>query len=291
VPHALYLALAMVALGFLSAKLRRMPEQAADVINRFVLDFSLPALVLINVSKLRLQADLLSTALVAWVVMAASALVLRSASRFCKFSREVEGCLLLTGVLGNTAFLGYPLVKAYFPDQFMGQAVIYDQLGSFLVFSTFGLWVAAHYGGGKAPSFADTIKRIASFPAFIALVSAFALACLGLQIPGSMLLVLNDLSALLVPLAMFSVGLNLKLVPAPGQSVPLLLGLAVKMLLAPLLALGLAHWLMPADARNVAALQAAMPPMVTAAALAANARLAPNLAGALAGFGILGYRF
>jgi malate permease and related proteins len=59
------------------------------------------------------------------------------------------------------------------------------------------------------------------------------------------------------------------------------------MFLAPLLALGLAHWLLDKNALQVVALEAAMPPMVTAAALAANAKLAPQLAAAMAGFGIL----
>jgi predicted permease len=73
-----------------------------------------------------------------------------------------------------------------------------------------------------------------------------------------------------------------------AQRTPLALGLAGKMVLLPLLALAAAPLLgLEGSMRAVAVLQSGMPSMVTAMALAASAGLAPTLAAALVGYGVL----
>jgi predicted permease len=66
------------------------------------------------------------------------------------------------------------------------------------------------------------------------------------------------------------------------------MGLALKLAVMPLLALAVAPLLgLEGIARDAVVLESAMPPMVTAAALAISHRLAPALAAALVGYGIL----
>lgn len=286
-PHALWLTLAMLVLGAILRVLKTLPDNASDVLNKLVLHICLPALIINVLCQLQLSASLLWVPVIAWAVMGASALVVHLLAQALKWTREVQGALLLTAVLGNTAFLGYPLCRAYLGESSLGTAVLYDQLGSFLVFASFGLWVSASYSGASTPGLGATIKRIITFPAFIALVIGITLNSTGVPLPAPIFALFADLAQLLVPLAMLAVGLNFSLAPPAGQSTPLIFGLAIKMLLAPLIALGLSHWLLSKAALQVVALEAAMPPMVTAAALAANAKLAPKLAAAMAGFGIL----
>ena len=67
---------------------------------------------------------------------------------------------------------------------------------------------------------------------------------------------------------------------------PLLAGLAGKLLLLPALALGLcALFGLEGELRAAVVLESAMPPMITGAALAAMAGLAPELGAALVGYG------
>ena len=287
-PHAIWLTLVMLAIGALFRALRVLPDNAAEVINKLVLNLMLPALIISVVSKLTLSASILLVPLIAWLAMGACALVIRLIARARKWPRDVEGALLLTAVLGNTAFLGYPLTRAYLGEQSLGTAVLYDQLGSFLVLSTFGLWVAVSYGGGKqtqALTLGFIVRRIVTFPAFVALCVALALCLFEISLPEQVKLLVDDVAGLLVPLAMLAVGLNFSVVPPAKQGMPLFVGLSVKMLLMPLLALGMAQALLDRQAMQAVAFEAAMPPMVTAAALAANAKLAPQLAAAMAGLG------
>lgn len=287
-PHAIWLTLVMLAIGALFRALRVLPDNAAEVINKLVLNLMLPALIISVVSKLTLSASILLVPLIAWLAMGACALVIRLIARARKWPRDVEGALLLTAVLGNTAFLGYPLTRAYLGEQSLGTAVLYDQLGSFLVLSTFGLWVAVSYGGAKqtqALTLGFIVRRIVTFPAFVALCMALALCLFEISLPEPVKLLVDDVAGLLVPLAMLAVGLNFSVVPPAKQGMPLFVGLSVKMLLMPLLALGMAQALLDRQAMQAVAFEAAMPPMVTAAALAANAKLAPQLAAAMAGLG------
>jgi malate permease and related proteins len=286
-PDALLITLAMLALGVLFRHARVLPENAAETLNKIVLNLCLPALIVLVVTELDFHRRLLWVPLIAWLVMMGSALMIRASTRWLSMSHDVQGCLLLTAVLGNTAFLGYPLTQAYLGKSSLGAAVLYDQLGSFLVFSSFGLWIAARYGGGAVPSISGVLVKICTFPAFIGLVLGIALNVSDQHLPGTALVVLNQLRELLVPLAMFAVGLNFSLLPPKEHTPALLLGLGIKLLIAPLLAYGLGLLVLDRSTQTVLTFQAAMPPMVTAAALASSARLAPQLAAAMAGFGIL----
>jgi predicted permease len=143
--------------------------------------------------------------------------------------------------------------------------------------------VLARYSGATPPTAAELVRRVFSFPPFIALV----LALLPVSWPDALDRVLAGIGDTLVPLAMFAVGMRLRLRP-PAERSALAFGLAIKMLLFPLCALGFVS-LQGASGlvAQVAVLEAAMPPMLTAAALAQLAGLAPQLCAALAGYGIV----
>ncbi|HWU51686.1 MAG TPA: AEC family transporter, partial [Tahibacter sp.] len=83
-------------------------------------------------------------------------------------------------------------------------------------------------------------------------------------------------------------GMQLKLRLPRAQLLPLGLGLAGKLFVMPALAwlLCLVIGLGP-DARAAVVLESAMPPMITAAALTAMARLSPELGSALVGYGVV----
>jgi predicted permease len=185
--------------------------------------------------------------------------------------------------LGNTSFLGLPVLNALRGPEAVEYGVLYDQAGSFLILSTYGLLVLARYSGATPPTAAELLRRVFSFPPFIALV----LALLPVSWPEALDGVLARIGDTLVPLAMFAVGMRLRLRP-PAERSALGIGLSIKMLLFPLCALGIVRLSgasgLPAE---VAVLEAAMPPMLTAAALAQMAGLAPELCAALAGYGIV----
>lgn len=283
---AFALIFSMLALGLLFQRLRVFPDSAAEVLNKVVLYVCLPAAVLRYAPRLALGPEVLAVAAVPWVLVGATVLAVSGLTRWLGLRRDEHAVLLLCVALGNTSFLGYPLVRALLGEAALPYAVIYDQFGAFLILSTFGLYVLARYGGDAEPTPRDMLRRVATFPPFLAMV--FGLTLMPAEplswIDGG----LQRLADALLPLVVLAIGLGLKLKLPRDELRPLAAGLALKLAVMPALALGLAALLrLDGVQHDTVVLESAMPPMVTAAALAISHRLAPGLASALVGYGIL----
>jgi predicted permease len=281
---AMFLVIAMLALGKLFAHTSLLPANTPEVINRLVIWLLLPALVLKAVHGLEFRLELLVLVATPWLLAVLTVLAVVGLSRAFGWRREVTGCLLLCVALGNTAFLGYPMVEATLGHDALAYAVVYDQLGSFILLSSFGLVVVALYGGAARPTVFTVIRKVLAFPSFAALL----IGLLPWERPALVEGLITTLAGLLVPLAMFAVGFQLKLVPSRAFALPLVVGLGLKLALLPAAAWTIAT-LAGADGLVIAVstLQSAMPSMITAGALATDAKLAPELAAALVGYGIL----
>jgi hypothetical protein len=272
--------------GMILQRRRDVPAGTAQALNLYVIYLALPALVLAQMPKLNFSSELWVPIVLPWVMLAVGAALVLAGQRLFAWSREVTGCLLLCVPLGNTSFLGIPMVTAFFGAKFVPYAVIYDQLGSFIALSTYGTLVLAAWQEGSRPQVGKIAVKIATFPPFLALVLAFALRLY--TYPPALAASLESIGASLVPVVMVAVGLQLKIrLPGP-YVVPFCHGLVVKLIVAPLLALAFCKALgLSGDAARVAIFEAGMPPMVTAGALALAAGLAPELAAALVGWGIV----
>lgn len=283
---AFALILAMLALGMVFARLRVFPDNAADVLNRVVLYVCLPAAVLTYVPRLQLDLSLLGIMVTPWLLMLLTLALVSLATRLFKFERHVHAVLLLCVALCNSSFIGYPMVRALLGDHALPYAVVYDQFGTFVLLSTFGLYVLARYSGDTPPSAGQILRRIAMFPPLWALV--FALLVMPAEPPRWIASALKNLADAMLPLVMLAVGLTIQLRLSRAELTPLGVGLLLKLLVLPAAALPLS-WAfgLQGEMLRVNVLETAMPTMITAAALAISHRLAPRLAAAMVGYGIV----
>jgi len=274
-------------IGMLLRRISRFPDETGNVLNLFVIYVSLPALVLLKIPELTFSKELLVPTLMPWAMLLLSAFLVIVFSKVLKWDREVSGALLLLVPLGNTSFLGIPMVKAFFGDQAVSYAVLYDQLGSFLALATYGSLILALYGQSKStPSIYGVTKKIITFPPFIALILAFFLKPFSYPIIFQSLL--QTLAATLVPVVMIAVGYQFTLRLSKKVISPLCIGLAIKLVVAPFAALLISKFFgLSGPATKVSIFEAGMPPMVSAGALAILAGLSPALTAALVGLGII----
>jgi hypothetical protein len=130
-------------------------------------------------------------------------------------------------------------------------------------------------------------KRITLFPPFIALV--IALVLIPVAYPEWLVTVLKRLGDTLAPLALLAVGFQLRLGHLTGNGRNLAVGLAFKLVLAPLLLFLLYVPLLGAhgQAIQITLFEAAMPPMITAAILATEHDLDPPLATLMVAIGLV----
>lgn len=281
------LIIACLAIGMALRRSSKFPDNTAVVLNLYVIYVCLPALTLLKIPELSLSLDLLAPVLMPWLMLAVSAAMVVLLSRLFGWEPQTTGALMLLVPMGNTSFLGIPMVRAFLGAEGVPYAVLYDQLGSFLILSTYGTAIIAAYSGGERVSAWEIAVRIVTFPPFIALAAALVLAAAVDEPPALFTNLMGTLAATLVPVVMISVGFQLELRLHSTVWKPMAAGLAVKLLAAPLIALAVCRVLgldsLPA---RVAVFEAGMPPMISAGALAIMAGLAPTLTAALVGVGI-----
>ncbi len=274
-------------IGMALKRIPAFPAETGNVLNLFVIYVSLPALVLLNIPELVFSKALLAPAFMPWGALLFSCAAVILISKLFKWDRSVTGCLLLMIPLGNTSFLGIPMVKAFFGDQGIAYAVLYDQLGSFPALVTYGSLILALYGTkGSKPTAKSVLKKVIAFPPFIALVLAFTFR--PFSYPPILLNLLKVLSSTLVPVVMIAVGFHLILRLNRKITFQLGVGLFLKLILTPLAALLICKiGGLEGKAVQVSIFEAGMPPMVSAGALAILADLSPALTAALVGIGII----
>lgn len=283
---AFALILAMLALGYAFQRLRVLPDNAAQTLNLVVLYVCLPAAVLRYAPRLHLAPALFGVAAVPWLLLLATIALVTLLARWLALRDDERAVLLLTVALGNTSFLGYPLTRALIGEHALPYAVVYDQFGAFLILSTFGLWVLARYGGDRTPTVREVLARVVRFPPLWALLLGFTI--MPAEPPAWIAGGLQRLSDALLPLAMLTIGLSVKLALPRDELKPLAAGLLLKLALLPALAVPLVRLLgLHGEMARATVLESAMPSMVTAGALAIAHGLAPRLAAAMVGYGVL----
>ncbi|MDP1872085.1 MAG: AEC family transporter [Gallionella sp.] len=283
--NLLLLVLCFIA-GMLLRYFRRMPDNAPATLNSFIIHVSLPALSLLYIHRLTLSGDILLTGLMAWLVFGLSAGFFYLVGRYLQLPRATTGALILVGGLGNTSFFGLPMVEAFYGPSGLTTAIIADQLGSFFALSILGITVAGIYSSGR-PTAMEIFKRIALFPPFISL--AIALLLIPIEYADWFTVLLKRLGDTLAPLALLSVGLQLRLGHIAEHRRNLALGLGFKLIVAPLAVLLLYVPILGAhgQAIQVTLFEAAMPPMITAAIVAAEHDLDPPLVNLMVAVGLI----
>ncbi|WP_029893839.1 AEC family transporter [Desulfohalovibrio reitneri] len=274
-----------LAAGALFRALRVLPDSAPKVLTALVLNLALPAVAVRYAHQLPLRADLLFAGLMPWLTFFLGLPLLWLGCRALNLDRTTYASLALTCAMGNTGFVGLPMIEAFYGQEWMWVGVLCDQTGTFLVLSLPGLFLATWFAG-KRPSLAASLKRIATFPPFWGML--LGLATRPLAYPDWFAGLLEGLSHTLTPLAMLAVGCSLRPVFPASARRALCLGLTYKLLLAPVMMLGLYVGLLDlsGDAVRVTLFEAAMPPIVLGSVLAMEYDLEADLPPVLLGAGI-----
>lgn len=283
---AFLLLIACPVLGWVFAQRGWMPPHSHAAIHAWVLRIAFPALVLEQVPRLSWEPALMFAVASPWIVILGAATVIPFVGRRLGWDRASIGALVLTCGLGNTAFIGLPMIQALAGTQALGPALIADQLGSFLALSTAGVVLASVYAGDRV-DLREVGLRLVRFPPMIALAAALFVRLLG-GWPEPVAVVLHRIGDTLTPLALFSVGLVFQFGALRGRTSFVAVGLAWKLVLAPLAALLVALVSGASGLPMMAGiLQAAQGPMITAGILAQEHRLDPQLVTLVVGLGIL----
>ncbi len=276
-----------LVLGIVLGWLKRLPEGGHTTLNGFILNVSLPALTLLEIHNIHFRANLLYSVAMPWLLFGIGYGFFWVVGRMLGFSMARTGGLMLVGGLANTSFVGIPMIAAFYGRSGMATGILIDQLGTYLVLSTLGITIAAVYSSGSTEVSA-VLKKIFTFTPFLALLLAFAM--MHVRYPGWFEGVLHPLAATLAPLALVSVGMQLRLNLLHRNVVsPLATGLVFKLLLGPAIVAVLYVWFLHAHGRTIqiTLFESAMGPQIGGAIVAIQHGLDPPLITLLVTIGIV----
>lgn len=273
-------------IGLLLKRVKMLPENAHIALNTIILYVALPAISLLTLPELKWSIELLALCLVGWIIFGVAFVLFPFLGKNFGWDEKVIGCLILTAGLGNTSFVGFPVIEALYGKEALNLAVLVDQPGTFLIVSSLGVWVAAVYSSGQMKK-RDLARKVFLFPPFIGFVLGITLGMWGWKADGGVRFLLEKFAALLTPLALIGVGMQLQWKEIRDDFKYLVVGLGYKLLVAPLIIFALYKVAgVPQDIFRVSLLEAGMAPMITGSILAASHGLHSRLASVMVGVGV-----
>ena len=267
--------------------IKAFPTNMHVSLNQFVIYVSLPALALYYIPKIEISTALLYPLGIAWLGFGLSFLLFYSIGKYYGWSKKLIGCLVLTAGLGNTSFVGFPVVEALYGSKGLETAIIIDQPGSFVVMATLGILVATMFSR-DATNPQSILTKILLFPPFIAFGIAIIINILKVDFPQQLQTVFHRIGDTVTPIALIAVGLQLKIERKSKHFGFLGIGLFFKLIITPAFFYVFYKKVLGGTGLmiDVSILEAGMAPMITGTILASNYGLKPKLSSMMVGVGI-----
>jgi len=274
-----------IAIGILFRKYKNLPKDSHRVVNLWIVNVALPAIALRYIPKMKWNWDLMLIIATPLIIFFGALLIIIIASKFRDIPLKSKAAILLTVGFSNMSFLGYPITQAYYGEKGLQLAILCDQT-SFIVVSSLGILTATYATQQKGNfDIKDLLKKVFTFPPTIAFILAFTLPYFVNM--NSIDPILKSLGATMVPMALFSIGLQLEFKNWQTDKLLLNLALFYKLIIAPLLVLAIS-WLFVIEKLyvQVSVIESAMAPMVVGTIIATEFGLNPKLSNNILSFGI-----
>lgn len=231
--------LVMMAVGFTARRVGVIGESAARQINACVFKIFLPLLLCFNIVDTQLGASTdVRTLLYAFVTtLLCFGTLFVITPRLCR-DRPSCGVLIQGIARSNYAIFGIPLVMMMYPEGDTSIAVLLVAVvvPVFNVLSTIALMI---FGGEKSSPW-RIVKGVLLNPLILGTLAGFLLWYFRIPIPTLIETPLRSLSSVATPLALFTLGASLDFGKARANSRLLVIGVAGRLVVVPLIFLSLA---------------------------------------------------
>lgn len=271
--------------GIIFRKSRTLPKDAHKGINAWIIYIALPATSFKYLPHISWTNDLLFPVIAPLYVWFLGWIFIHLYSKTQGLGKATSGGLKLVSSLSNTSFIGFPLIMAYFSEKELGIAIICDQI-TFTILSTLGIIVAIRSSQNQKLSAKVVLKKVLTFPPLIGCVLALTIPrCVDIS---TLNLLFEKLAGTVGPLALFSIGLQLRFGGWFSEIKHISFALLYKLFLAPLSVLTIAIFLgMSGTVARITIFEMAMPTLLTAGVIADQYHLNPKLSSLVVGIGIV----
>ncbi|MBC8278238.1 MAG: AEC family transporter [FCB group bacterium] len=194
-------------LGYFLKRIKLLDLSAADLLLKLVFNVSLPALIILSVSGIDLQAGFILLPISAVIIVLITYVVSYVLGNILKLNKTTFGVYLVGAMIMNMAFV-YPFVIAAYGAEGLARAVLFD-FGNGAVTLTFVYFIACKYGSGGKSS--ELFKKLLISPPIWGLIIGLVLNISGLRIPLVLENFLHMAGDMTIALIMLSLGIYLNL--------------------------------------------------------------------------------
>ena len=243
----------------------------------FIIYFSLPAIVFSKIYPLSLDIKILWLILMFMGIIFFNLFLSYTIGKMMRLSRVTLATFMIMATFGNTSFIGFSYIDAFYGQDYIVYGVIYDIFGSFLLLVSVGMIIIT-WGSGRKNSVLNISKSIFLFPPMIMfIITIFAK---NFEIPKFLIYTSTNLGATLVPIAMIAIGMKLELKHIFTKLHIVTVAVVLKMLIIPIIVLFVFKYFYGIDETwvKVTIIEVAMPPMTMAAVLAIKGGLDEKIA-------------
>ncbi|MCD4833861.1 MAG: AEC family transporter [Bacteroidales bacterium] len=234
------LILALLAIiGVVATKLKVITEQVKNSIASIVFNITLPALIITSVSHVELNREILNNSLLVFILSHVGIILLYFTGKISRTILKIKdkkgNIHLIHTMLGNVAFLGYPLFSALFPG---GEGLLYAVI--FHLTQDIYIWTIGvfEFNNSKNLTFKESLKHLIN-PNTIAFAIGIIMLALNIKLPEYIDAPFSGLGKTTIYLAMLYIGAVLAQNPvfAAFRKTEIYMLIFNKMLLIPFLLL------------------------------------------------------
>jgi predicted permease len=231
---------ALIFFGYLAAHRRWVPVEAVPAFNGFLLYFAVPCMLFRFAASTPFAAIVNVPYFLAWAVSGVAVVVAVALVMHRAFGMTMRDSafLGLVGGVTNAGYLGVPLLVALMGHAAAAPAIL-AIVADLLVVASVGLALAESQGAtrrGWKDDVKDALVRLVLNPFVIAMALGAAFSGFGWQLGTPFAEIVKLLADAAGPCALFAIGLSLVRPDAPLRSPVLVVPVAAKLLLHPLVA-------------------------------------------------------
>ena len=247
----------MIALGYFLKRIDFISVNDVDVLNNIVIYILLPCMIFSALYSADLS--LINQLGILPFIILASSFVTGIISFFIlkmlNLSDKKLWSVLVTVMIANTAFMGYPVTLGIFGHEGFLRAIFCD-IATMIIFLILSFVLVLKFGGSPK----SAVKKIAFFPPLWAIVLGIALNLSNISIGPVLENTVNYLGNGAIPLIMLSLGISIDLGGIKRSKAMIIFTSIMKLAFFPFIALLLVSFLGLVDLQyNVSIIEAAMP--------------------------------
>ena len=243
----------------------------------FIIYFSLPAIVFSKIYPLILDQKIFGLILMFICFILFNLLLAYFIGRMMKLNKLLLATFMIMATFGNTSFIGFSYIDAFYGQDYIVYGLIYDLFGSFLLLVSIGMFIIT-WGSGRKNDSKSMFKSIFLFPP--TLMFFVTVIAKNFEVPNFLILTSQTLGTTLVPIAMIAIGMKLELKHIFVKFHIVTMAMALKMVIVPIIILIGFKYFYGIDQTwvKITIIEVAMPPMTMATVLAIKGGLDEKVA-------------